>query len=246
VSFLSRIIAGTKKKDTNDNASEIISETYSDPRPEGMEAQVFSQPVNNIGYEPRHAQPPAYIRIRARYKKDRDFDRVFLAQELQAPKKQDRNDDAKSIKSFRSRAGASDTPDTIWAMQWSRDGRYLAVAGHDKVVRVWAVLASPEDRRKDTVNDDDPEHPHDGHMRLSAPVFHSEPVREFDGHTATVLDLTWSKVCNACRARGFVTATWLTGGYRTISCSRLPWTRLFVYGMSVDRNVSAPLSTTTL
>lgn len=157
-----------------------------------MEAQVFEQPVNNIGYEPRHAQPPAYIRVGARYKKERDFDRVFLAQELKAPKRHDKYDDAKSIRSVRSRTGASEyNPDTIWAMQWSRDGRYLAAAGHDKIIRVWAVIASPEDRRQDIMGDDESDY--DRYMRLSAPVFKSKPVREFEGHSATVLDLTWSK-----------------------------------------------------
>lgn len=31
-------------------------------------------------------------------------------------------------------------------------------------------------------------------MRLSAPVFQQKPVREYHGHTATILDLSWSKV----------------------------------------------------
>ena len=170
--------------------AESVSDAYSDSRPEGMEAQVFSQPVSNMGYEPRHAPPPGYIRVRAKHKKDHDFDRVFLAQELHASKK---HDDAKSSRSGRSRPG-SDGQDTIWAMQWSRDGKYLAVAGHEKIVRVWAVISSPEARRKDTMDDTTSDSSSNRHMRLSAPVFQSKPIREFEGHTATVLDLTWSKV----------------------------------------------------
>lgn len=193
MSFLSRIIGGTKKKETDENVSDDVSDAFSDLRPEGMEAQVFSQPVNNIGYEPRHAQPPAYIRVRARYKKERDFDRVFLAQELKTPRRQDRNDDAKSIRSVRTRAGAAGyNPNTIWALQFSRDGRYLAAAGHDKVIRIWAVISSPEERRQDAMEDDESEY--DRQVRLSAPVFKTKPIREFEGHMATVLDLTWSKV----------------------------------------------------
>ncbi|KAL1297706.1 hypothetical protein AAFC00_006254 [Neodothiora populina] len=197
VAFLSRIIDRTKKRDTDDDASSNFSDAQSDLRPEGMEAEVFSQPINNIGYEPRHAQPPAYIRVRSKYKKERDFDRVFLAQELQGSKKPDKQDDAKSIRSVRSRrsfsrARPTETPDTIWAMQFSRDGKYLAAAGHDKIVRIWAVISHPGERRT-SMDDSGSDHSHARHTRLSAPVFRNHPVREFEGHTGSVLDLSWSK-----------------------------------------------------
>lgn len=134
-----------------------------------MEANVFSQPIDNIEFNPRHPPPPEYIRVRARDKKDKDFDRLFLAQELLA-----------------SDVHHDETP--IWAMQFSRDGRYLAAAGQDKIIRVWEVIKTPEDRKSHAEESDINHRP-----RLSAPVFRQEPIREYEGHTSTILDLSWSK-----------------------------------------------------
>lgn len=189
VSFLSRII-GNKKKDAPDDVPDDAS-IYSDLRPEGMEAQVFSQPVDNIGYNPRHPQPPAYIRVRTKNKKEKDFDRLFLAQELYGTKQREATMRNGSTTSRRGVATAEQ--DTVWAMQFSRDGRYLAAAGHDRIVRVWAVITNPEERRSNS--DSFSSEPEESHVLLSAPVFQSKPVRQFEGHTATILDLSWSKVC---------------------------------------------------
>ena len=134
-----------------------------------MEANVFSQPVDNFEFNPRHPPPPEYIRVRARDKKDKDFDHLFLAQEL-----------------LSSNIHHDETP--IWAMQFSRDGKYLAAAGQDKIIRIWEVIKSPEDRKSHADESDIHQRP-----RLSAPVFRQEPVREYEGHTSTILDLSWSK-----------------------------------------------------
>lgn len=188
VSFISRFIPG-KKKDASEFGSDDESQ-HSEVRPEGMEAQVFSQPIDNIEYNPSHPQPPAYIKVRARHKKVKDFDRLFLAQELLAKPEQQDPPRSGSMHSSRKRSHAEERG-TIWAMEFSRDGRYLAVAGHDKVVRVWAVICSTEDRKtSEGAESKNTERPR---MRLSAPVFQSRPIREYEGHTSTVLDLSWSK-----------------------------------------------------
>ena len=74
-------------------------------------------------------------------------------------------------------------------MAFSNDGKYLAAAGRDKIVRVFAVLSTHEDRRAHEKEESDAA----SGERLSAPVFRGKPVREFAGHTGEVLDLTWSK-----------------------------------------------------
>lgn len=144
-----------------------------------------------IGFIPRHPAPARYLRVRAHYKKDKTFNRVFLAQELEGL-----GDPATST-------GAQDDPGTgkaIWALVFSKDGKYLAAAGQDRKVRVWAVITTPEEREAATGNGengpDEQEPP-----RLKAPVFQAKPIQVFEGHTGSILDLSWSKVRLGCRSR---------------------------------------------
>ncbi|KAI4617588.1 uncharacterized protein J4E87_008224 [Alternaria ethzedia] len=181
VSFLSRFIGGNKKKSTLDGASDNGSEA-DDRRPEGMDAQLY---VDNVSFSPKIPHPPAYIKVRTKFKKEKEFDRVFLAQELRS------GSDKKSPPAAGSnpapQSGSAATQNPIWAVEFSKDGRYLAVGGQDRVIRVWAVIDSPEGRRAHENTESDP------HAQLSAPVFQQKPVREYQGHTSTILDLSWSK-----------------------------------------------------
>ncbi len=182
MSFLSRFIGGNKKKSTLDGASDNGYEA-DDLRREGMDAQLY---VDNFSFSPKIPHPPAYIKVRAKFKKEKEFDRVFLAQELRS------GSDKKSPPAAGSnpapQSGSAATQNPIWAVEFSRDGRYLAVGGQDRVIRVWAVIDSPEGRRAHENAESDP------HAHLSAPVFQQKPIREYQGHTSTILDLSWSKV----------------------------------------------------
>lgn len=193
VSFLSRLM-GAKKKDAESVATTEES-VSNEGRPEGNNAAVFAQPVNNLGYNPRHLQPPAYIKVRAKNKIKRDFDRLFLAQELECRKRRKVGVPSGGNK-LRRKSSATPDASTVWAMEFSKDGRHLAAAGVDTVLRVWAVLSSSEDRQKHErqESNDSAANGADAHAEhLSAPVFQSQPVREYEGHTATILDLSWSK-----------------------------------------------------
>ena len=77
-------------------------------------------------------------------------------------------------------------------MVFSKDGKYVAAAGQDKVVRVWAVIINAEDREAHE-QDEEEVKGREG-MRFTAPVFKTQPIREYFGHTGSVLDLSWSKV----------------------------------------------------
>ncbi|KXJ88674.1 WD40-repeat-containing domain protein [Microdochium bolleyi] len=180
LSRLSMIGGGGSKKRDDDSADDNDSEIGSERRIEGADAMAFTSDINASGYIPRHKEPPRYVRMRAHHKKDREFHRLFLAQDLRgAERVEGKSDKAHS-------RGA------IWTMEFSKDGRYLATGGQDRIVRIWAILATPGDRRAYEANESQSDT--QGHnQRLSAPVFSSEPLQEFSGHTGDILDLSWSK-----------------------------------------------------
>ncbi|KAL8308539.1 hypothetical protein RB593_006724 [Gaeumannomyces tritici] len=203
VSFLSRLsMRGSKKKgdrDGDDNGSEP-----SDQRPDGNNARVFST-VGAGGFIPHHKEPPRYIRTKAHNKKNREFNRMFLAQELigTRPPKDSGGPNPATVDAAKTPLVTVSSADgmgrtvaktggAIWATEFSRDGRFLAAAGRDMVVRVWAVISTHEERRMHE-EDEEATRGAAGGERLSAPVFREKPVREFEGHTGEILDLSWSK-----------------------------------------------------
>ncbi|KAJ4409975.1 hypothetical protein N0V82_009343 [Gnomoniopsis sp. IMI 355080] len=197
-SLLSRLGIRKAKADA-DSIPDDESEFSNEPRMNGADARVFSSVVDAAGYVPHHKEPPRYIRVRATHKKqqDREFNRMFLAQELVGTQpKLDKNGDQADMKTpvvTMSGAGAGGrkrerTGGAIWTTEFSRDGKYLAAAGKDGVVRIWTVISTPEERRLE-----EQEEAAASGERLSAPVFRERPVREFSGHSNEIIDLSWSK-----------------------------------------------------
>lgn len=161
-------------------------------RTDGSNARVLTSVIGaGGGFIPLHKEPPRYIRVKAHYKKSRDFDRLFLAQELLGARRA--SEDAPRSREPATAVGSKllKSGDAIWAAEFSLDGRNLAVAGKDQTVRVFSVIATPEDR-KAYEEEDEGRGPTEGE-RLSAPVFRPKPTREFAGHTGEVLALSWSK-----------------------------------------------------
>ncbi len=183
---------GKKKDDDFDDAASQIS----DMRTDGTNARVFSSIVGAGGYIPHHKEPPRYIRTKAANKKDREFNRMFLAQELvgtRPPANRETDEKAArvTVKTAAEGRKRTETGGAIWTTEFSRDGRYLAAAGRDEVVRVWAVISTHEDRR--LYEEDEAANGAGGGERLSAPVFLEKPVQEFEGHTGEILNVSWSK-----------------------------------------------------
>lgn len=204
VSFLSRLSFGGKKnKDQDANSDDGSESDPTDLRTEGMNAEVFSRSVEEAGasgFIPVHKEPPRYIKVRAKGKKEREFGRVFLAQELKGSPNMSRRtmprsrpaSSAGSEKADSERRPSSSSAVTggaIWTTEFSIDGKHLAAAGQDQVVRVWSVISTAAERAEQERDEDMGA----GSERLSTPVFKSKPLREFTGHTSTVLDLSWSK-----------------------------------------------------
>ena len=153
VSFLSRFI-GNKKKSVPDGDEGDGSDTEDSPRPEGMDAQLFRHTVDNLGFSPKYPQPPAYIKVRAKFKKEKQFHHLFLAQELKSAADKKSPPAVGANPSPQSGSAASQNP--IWATEFSKDGSYLAAGGQDRIVRVWTVLSTPEERRAQEKAESDP------------------------------------------------------------------------------------------
>lgn len=164
VSFFAKL----RGKDSNDDYVETTDELS---RSEGANACTFRRSLTH------KTELPTYIRVRSSNKDKRDFNNVFLAQELRGTTTAEEL--SQSIDG--QKAGA------IWSMTFSKDGKYLATGGQDCVVRVWRVLSSHKDRAMKVTGDSDVD------STLHAPVFCAKPYREYRGHTADVLDLSWSK-----------------------------------------------------
>ncbi|PWY67158.1 WD40 repeat-like protein [Aspergillus heteromorphus CBS 117.55] len=183
VSFLSRIIPGKKKDHFLDDEDD---DDVSDPETTRMDPDAAPQP---IGFFPRLPPPPKYIRVRAHYKKEKTFTRVFLAQELDGADESAGGTEREAAMSTAGPQNEKNTGKAIWALVFSNDGKYLAAAGQDRKVRVWQVVAAPEHRDSDDPEGDGDDAP----PRLNAQVFKSQPVQVYEGHTGSILDLSWSK-----------------------------------------------------
>lgn len=170
----------------SDNGSEA-----DDLRREGMDAQLY---VDNVSFSPKVPQPPAYIKVRTKFKSKKEFDRVFLAQELRYGS--DKKSPPPAGSNPAPQSGSAATQNPIWAVEFSKDGKYLAAGGQDRVVRVWAVISNSEERRSHEHDESAPQAFGGEVKHLSAPVFQQKIFREYRGHTSTILDLSWSKVCS--------------------------------------------------
>lgn len=190
-SLLSRFI-GNKKKDAPGLPRDETA-SISDRAPMDVEAEVFSRP---IGFVPQFPAPPRYIKVRANNRKQKEFERVFLAQVLlqRTQKSKGRTSGDEEILHVDEAPVNPGQPfnKAIWAMEFSQDGRYLAAAGQDKKVRVWAVISSIEEREAHEAEEDD-KNPEQPSIRLNAPVLQTKLLREYQGHTSSILDLCWSK-----------------------------------------------------
>ncbi|KAH6603653.1 wd repeat-containing 44 [Trichoderma cornu-damae] len=184
------------RKKNDDDAPDSDSE-LGELRTDGSSARApMSVMSDGGGYIPLYKEPPRYIRVRSHNSKRRDFNRLFLAQELLGPRP-DKDDEPSQGRAPATAVGTRllKAGDAIWAAEFSIDGRYLAVAGKDQIVRVFAVL-STEEERKAHEEEEEAERDAQGKTRgerLSAPVFRNKPIREFEAHTGEVLALCWSK-----------------------------------------------------
>lgn len=144
-------------------------------REEGWNAGVF-------GFAPSFPTPPKYIWVHAHKKRNREFTRLFLAQELgeqsNKPGRRNRRRSSSSESDSMPRSGSIDSSDrkkAIWCAKFSPDGQFLATAGADCVIRIWKVLSDVHDRElfeSGDLSDDDldslHQFAHPGHISTSS------------------------------------------------------------------------------
>jgi WD40 repeat protein len=159
-----------------------------------MEGPIFSQDIDNIEFSPRIPQPTSYYKVKSKNKRDREFDRLFLAQELQWHVNSPKSTQTKPGK------GEKQDQDAIWAIAFSLDGKYLAVGGENHVVKVWSVLASEEEREAQYAEDGTRS---SNGVQMRASVFKSAPLKTYTDHEGAILDLCWSKVNSPSRCLQF-------------------------------------------
>jgi WD repeat-containing protein 44 len=191
VSLFSRFIGNKKKDATGSSRHDTVS--FSERTQTDTETEVFSRP---IGFVPQFPAPPRYIKVKANNRKQKEFERVFLAQVLlkrNQKSKRKTSGDEEIVHVDEAPAGPGQPFNrAIWAMEFSKDGRYLAAAGQDKRVRVWAVISSPEEREAHEAEEEE-RNPEQPGVRLNAPVLRTKLIREYEGHTSSILDICWSK-----------------------------------------------------
>ncbi|KAI5954385.1 hypothetical protein KGF54_002160 [Candida jiufengensis] len=130
---------------------------------------------------------PKYMKVSRRNKQSpRQLNHLFLAQELNIESEIRSMDDE-------SKNGE------IFTMSFSKDGKYLACAGRDAILRVYKVISSPlarlefnQNEKNSNENGEVPRSNKRDYVFDPAPVFHTTPM-EFKGHKRSILSLAWSK-----------------------------------------------------
>ncbi|KAF7728849.1 WD repeat-containing protein 44 [Apophysomyces ossiformis] len=112
---------------------------------------------------PIHGQP--YVKMKSTIKIHKDFSRLILAQKLST-------DDETS----QSTSDSHQSHKAIWAMKFSTDGKHMAAGGQSCTVFVWNVTDHSNTVSNNNIH-----------------VFDENPIREYLGHKADILDLSWSK-----------------------------------------------------
>ncbi|KAI8981944.1 WD40-repeat-containing domain protein [Mycotypha africana] len=129
-----------------------------------------------------------YVKIKTKIKTHKRFSRVVLAQTLTVDANESRGSLHSSIKSKEEEMDNSKKPfGAVWTCRFSKDGKYMATAGQNCIIHIWKVLRDMEKKDNIDVSEDISSY------EPSIKVFHEKPVRTYKGHTADILDLSWSK-----------------------------------------------------
>lgn len=202
---------GSTALDKNHTIDESLVQSFEHQLLKMLNPQGIDDCWENFKYE--SLMVPNYMKPTRRTKNSPTIlKRLFLAQELNQSSDSSDSDNVDSLsvdktlvhtrsnessKSMKLAIGSKISKE-IFVMRFSLDGKYLAVAGRDSVIKVWKVICSPLGRME--YNNQTQKKPpaksnknHDNIVFEHAPVFHPTPVRIFKGHVNSILTLDWSK-----------------------------------------------------
>lgn len=124
---------------------------------------------------------------KTKFKTSKRFHRIVLAQTLAVDTTDVYATAGLSVNGIDEEENAKHPLDAIWAISFSKDGKYMATGGQNCVINVWKVLRDLDRSDNMSIQDISPHQP-------SIKVFHDIPIRVYTGHKADVLDICWSKV----------------------------------------------------
>ncbi len=172
--------AWNKTKEVSKIAAEKIVETKSHLQHslEERKQERKAQEEENSSYHGQSAIRPGseevgqYLKVHVNRKGFKDFSKV------------------KVIQSVKGHEGA------VWCMKFSRTGKFLATAGQDRIVRVWAIQCmkseAPENANTSENYHEDGEIKTFSFKKRGELMFNDVPLRAYVGHKGDVLDLCWS------------------------------------------------------
>ncbi|CEI98788.1 hypothetical protein RMCBS344292_12888 [Rhizopus microsporus] len=134
--------------------------------------------------KPPHNKP--YVKTKTKFKTSKRFHRIVLAQTLAVDTTDVYATAGLSVNGIDEEENAKHPLDAIWAISFSKDGKYMATGGQNCVINVWKVLRDLDRSDNMSIQDISPHQP-------SIKVFHDIPIRVYTGHKADVLDICWSK-----------------------------------------------------
>ena len=164
---------------SSDPSAPMSPSSPSDPMGNQSDNDTAGEAINDD--DPLHTHPThPTVKVQVNRKMYKEFTEMRRAQTLRA------HDEA------------------VWTMKFNHDGRYLATAGQDRVVRVWELdlidgsgvgqssdPSSPTDSEANN-NDADKNTSKTSYKIRGDEIFKSEPRREYRGHRGDILDLCWS------------------------------------------------------
>ncbi|KAH3681694.1 hypothetical protein WICPIJ_007339 [Wickerhamomyces pijperi] len=185
-----------------------------------------SQGYDKSNFFSKYIPKPAHIKFIKKSNTTPEITkRLFLAQELsQNFTKAELDLNPQLVASLNANGiniATEEITNSVWVMQFSCDGRFLATAGKGNTIKVWKVLSTPMDKFQDGDSpggDSLTDEIHDSNeagnengatdsssnparldtdkgkpSTLFAPVFQSSCYRHYIGHEHDILSLDWSK-----------------------------------------------------